>query len=114
MPPWYDTWELPNIAVANEECPRGTVRKDSIIIPCSTKKVNRKLRGEKMKFKTKQEKRAFRMGCAVGRKQKRNNKKTNQPAKLKPNRTEFPADFEYTDNGYIKGSYTCDGFFEPD
>lgn len=67
-----------------------------------------------MKFKTKQEKRAFRMGCAVGRKIKKESKKTAKPLLRKPKRTVFIDDFEYTDNGHIQGNYTVDGFFEPD
>lgn len=65
-----------------------------------------------MKFKTTREKRAFRMGCAVGSK---NQKRTNCTATSRPHkRTLFMDDFEYTNTGRIKGSYTVDGRFEPD
>ena len=54
------------------------------------------------------------MGCAVGRKIKKESKKTAKPLLRKPKRTVFIDDFEYTDNGHIQGNYTVDGFFEPD
>lgn len=77
-----------------------------------------------MKFKTKQEKRAFRMGCAVGSKNKcrtvktRKNKTSGTHTKPKARAQSpdpfFTNDFAYTDTGHIKGHYTVDGFYEPD
>lgn len=71
-----------------------------------------------MKFKTKAEKQAFRIGFAIGSKNnKRNGNKDRKvkPSYSKPKRTVFADDdFMYDDNGHIMGHYTCDGFFEPD
>lgn len=70
-----------------------------------------------MKFKTKQEKQAFRIGCIVGRKKKiKSIQKANKKSitvSTKPKRNQIKDDFDYTPNGRIKGSYTSDGFFEP-
>ena len=71
-----------------------------------------------MKFKTIREKRAFRMGCAVGCKYKKRKKKVaarrSHKKQLPYKKPLFTDDFEYTKSGRIKGAYTVDGFFEPD
>ena len=83
-----------------------------------------------MKFKTKQEKRAFFIGwarakkkynvdkseCSKGEKRIDDKGKRNQRRKNKHCNSDldFSKYFDFDERGHIKGSYTCDGFFEPD
>ncbi len=85
-----------------------------------------------MKFKTKQEKRAFRMGLAAGSKKvaqkhvrdvehkakgngtRFSTKPRKQKNKPKSSSLDYSKYFDFDERGHIKGSYTVDGFFEPD
>ena len=72
-----------------------------------------------MSFKTKNERYAYVRGLKAGAKGKKpfNNavkKPSKDKAKDKPVKYDYSTYFDFDSKGNIKGSYTADGFFEPD
>ena len=67
-----------------------------------------------MAFFTKKEKYAFVKGLIAGNRDKKPFVYKTKHRKVKKPRYSVYDDFDRTPSGRIKGSYTVDGFFEPD